>query len=135
MPTGNSMIVDGWEIRVEKILTAETLSYEGSVEKAAGRFALLFLAVTNRGLSPNTFVAFGSLEIEDAEGRRYEEDFVASTYAMFQYNTDIGAEINPDSTAHIVAVFDILEESDSYLLVPGLLAESSEGRIVLNIPR
>jgi hypothetical protein len=137
LPVGSSITVDDWEIRVERIETAETLTSNvtSSTEKAAGRFALLFLAVTNRGLSPRTFVAVGTVEIQDAMGERYEADnLMAALYAEDQYNTDIGADINPDETVHIVKVFDISKQSALYVLVPVKLGQSYTGSVLLNIP-
>jgi eukaryotic-like serine/threonine-protein kinase len=130
-----TVLVDGWEIRVDRVLLADSLTgISGSVERAAGRFALVFMSVTNRGLSTDTFVAYGILEVVDADDRRSNENFVASGYAMNQYQTDIGARINPDVTAHIVAVFDISRQSEYYYLVPGILARQSEGSILLDVP-
>jgi LysM repeat protein len=131
-----TMTVDNWEIRVERIETANTITspYSDYPYIAAGRFALVFMAVTNRGLRPDTFVAFGTVEIEDGEGRRYDADFVVSSIAQSTYNTDIGTDIDPDATKHIVAAFDISRQSASYRLVPGSLADSYTGSIALNIP-
>lgn len=132
--TGDVMTVDNWEIRVERIEFAETMSFDDKIRKSAGRFALLFLAVTNRDLSPETFTAFGTVEIQDAEGRRYEEDSVISFWAYVQYDTDIGAEINPDATEHVVAAYDISKQRAPYTLIPGSLADSNNGVILLPIP-
>jgi hypothetical protein len=120
----SSMVVDDWEVSIERVLTADTVSsgVSDNFVKAAGRFALLFLRVANRGLRPRTFVAFGTLEVEDSVGMRYEEDFLAAGYAQGQYNTDIAADLNPDETAHVVAVFDVPADGESYALVPGILA-------------
>jgi hypothetical protein len=130
------MRVDNWEVQIERVAVAEQMesSVTGQRIEARGRFALVFLAVTNRGLRPDTFVAFGTLEIEDAEGSRSEEDTMASTYAHFQYSTDIGANINPGETVHVVAGFDVSESSHFYQLVPGSLARAHSGSIVLGIP-
>jgi hypothetical protein len=137
-PSGSPIIVDKWEIRVNRILTAERLesAYSDSLEKARGRFALVFMDVTNRGFSPRTFVGFGHIEIQDATGRTYEENTLASTYAMDKYQTDIPADINPDETVRVVSVFDISEQSDSYVLIPGLLASESSARaLLLSVPK
>jgi hypothetical protein len=138
LPSGSPIIVDKWEIRVDRILTAERLEsgYSDSLEKARGRFALVFMDVTNRGFSPRTFVGFGHIEILDATGRTYEEEALASAYAMDKYQTDIAADINPDETVHVVSVFDISERSDSYVLIPGLLASESSARaLLLSVPK
>jgi len=136
MPPGGTMTVDNWEIRVERIETADTVTapYSDATYKAAGRFALVFMAVTNRALRPDTFVAYGTADVQDAEGRRYEEDPAVSAIAMSIYNTDIPARINPDATVHCVAAFDISKQSSWYRLVPGSLADSYSGNVALSIP-
>jgi len=136
IPASGTMSVDNWDITVERIETADQITspYSDDTYKAAGRFALVFMAVTNRGLRPDTFVAFGTVEIQDAEGRRSEEDPVVGTIAMFIYDTDIPASINPDATVHCVAAFDISRQSSWYQLVPGSLAGPSTGSIGLSIP-
>lgn len=132
---GDLIIIEDWEIRVERVEFAEELTgITNNTEKAAGRFVLVFLTVINHGLSNDTFVAFGSLEIQDSESRTYEENFVASGYASYQFDTDSGVVLNPDETGHMVAVFDIPKRSDLYKLVPGTLARKSTGSILLNIP-
>jgi hypothetical protein len=133
-PLGSSIVINKWQIQVKKIITVQTLSFNTSVEKASGRFALVFMYITNLDLSPQTFVAFGDMQIQDADGQKYDENNLASFYAQLQYNTDSGAEINPDATANVVAAFDISKESAYYLLVPGLLAPQNGVSLMLSIP-
>ncbi len=92
------------------------------------------MEVTNRGLSPETFIAFGTLDVRDASGQRFEENNLASFYAQDLYGTDICAEINPDQTKHCVAVYDISQQSDFYMLIPGSLADPDAPRAILNVP-
>ena len=136
MPAGSAFMVDNWQVYVERIEIVDSISFQsdGSTEKAGGRFALLFLSVTNRGLSPDTFNSWGDLIIRDGEGRGFGENIMASFYAQVQYNTDYGASINPDQTEHVVSAFDISTDSDVYLLVPGILAGNSQFSVLLNIP-
>lgn len=137
VPVAGSMVVDDWEVSVERVLTAHEIksSVSDDFVRAAGRFVLIFLRVTNRGLYPRTFVAFGTLEVEDAAGRRYEEELLASAYAQFKYSTDIGADLNPDKTAHVVAVFDVSSTGAEYALVPGSLARQyTPGRLGFSVP-
>jgi type VI secretion system protein VasI len=136
LPAGNPIVIDNWQIRVERVLTAESLtsSYRDSTEKAAGRFALVFMAVTNRALSPRTFVPIGNLAIRDTAERLYTVNPMANVYAQDQYGTDIGADINPDETVHAVAVFDIPEQSNYYVLGPGPLADPLGSSVLVNIP-
>lgn len=128
------MSVDSWEIQVESVEIKEQMTFREQLRKPTGRFALVFIIITNRGLSPDTFVPYGTVEIQDGEGRTYEEDSVVSFWAYVEYETDIGAQINPDATAYLVAAFDIPKRSDTYTLVPGSLANRSTGSILLNIP-
>lgn len=134
LPVGSTITVNNWQIRVTNVVIADSLSSYGKTEKARGRFAILFLTITNKGYSPDTFVPVGILEIRDASGRAFVENAVATAYAMFNYNTDIGADINPDASANVVAVFDISKTSPRYVLTPGELAGSSSGSVLLDIP-
>lgn len=134
LPAGSSIVVNNWEIKVDKIIIAPSVSAFDREEKAQGRFALVFMSVTNRGLSTNTFVAFGTVDVMDAQ-QRFQENAVASSLAQTQYNTDIGAYINPDATNHVVAVYDISVESAYYLLVPGMLAPQNGMSLLLDVPK
>ena len=125
-----------WEISVEKIIFSNSLTspLTGSVDRASGRFAIIFLSVTNRGLSTRSFVTTtGFLNIYDAEGHVYEEH-IASMSAREIYNIDSGLNINPDSTAHIISVFDISASSDFYIFKPASLVESNSSGLYLDIP-
>lgn len=136
LPAGNAMTVNNWEVRVDRILTADTMTspYSGDLYKAAGRWALLFMAVTNRGLRPDTFVAVGQLQVRDASGRRFDEDPVVTFIAQGVHGTDLGADVNPDATAHVVTAYDISRESSWYALVPGILADSHTTPVLLDVP-
>lgn len=126
--------MDNWEIRVESIEIAETITSPSTNlrHNAFGRYALLFMDVTNRGLRTDTFEDFGNLEIEDAERRRYEENSAVSGIAMSIYGTDTGAKVGPDATAHVVVGFDISTRSGWYRLMHRDREES--GSILLDIP-
>ena len=131
LPAGGTLVMGNWDIRVERIQIAETVSDGRHTARAIRRFALLFMAVTNRGLDPEAFftdVGASSLMVQDAEGRLAFEDALATSYAWSQYNTGMGFEVNPGETAHTVKVFDISEQSSSYRLV------SYAGSLLLDIP-
>jgi hypothetical protein len=137
-PLGSSIVIEKWQIKVNKIITVPSISYNNMLEKAAGRFALVFMTVTNRDLSPQPFVAFEVVEIQDANGQTYDENTIASDYAQEQYKTDNeGTLINPDSTQNVVAAFDISNGSAYYLLVPGLLPSVNKNieSLLLDIPK
>lgn len=135
LPLGSSIDINNWEIKVEKVITTPNISAFNKTEKARGRFALVFMSITNHGYSPDTFVAFGNVDIMDAGGDRFEENSVASFDAQLQYNTDLGANINPDSTAHVVTAFDISLDSPYYLLIPGSLVSQNSTSLLLDVPK
>ena len=107
---------------------------DGHKEKAAGRFALLFLEVTNRGLSPDTFLSDSLFNIQDADGNWFFERSMASINAKYQYNTDLTGIIDPDETVHTVAAFDISTQSDYYLLIPSNRVISTATSVMLDVP-
>jgi len=133
-PLGSSIVINKWRIQVKKVLTVPSISFYNKTEKASGRFALLFMAVTNLDLSPQTF-AFGLLQIQDADGQKYDQNITASLDAQIQYNTDSGTEINPDATQNVVAVFDIPNESAYYLLVSGYMYHQNGVSLLIDVPK
>jgi hypothetical protein len=138
---GSSFVIQNnygeqWQIRVTRIETADSLkaSYGNDIVKAAGRFAIIFLEVTNRGLSPGTFVAIGFLNIQDASGQEFENNFMATMYAQDLYQIGYCAAINPEATESCVIVYDISKQSDYYLFVPSILADPLNPKQLLTIP-
>ena len=134
LPVGSSIVIKNWKIKIDKIIVTPSISALNQKEKAQGRFALVFMSITNRGLSPDTFVAHGNVDIVDAE-QRYQENSDASILAQNKYNTDFGADINPDATSHVVVAYDISVESSYYLLVPGILAPQNGVSLLLDVPK
>jgi len=141
LPAGSPFVIEDfygnpWQIRVTEVLVADTLgsTVSSSVVKASGRFVIVFMEVTNRGLSPSTFIAFGTVDVQDASGRRFEENNMATFYAQNLYGTDLCAHINPDQTMSCVAVYDVSQQSSYYLLVPGTLADPYAPRVLLDVP-
>jgi len=134
LPAGDYVRIDNWQIRVERVELAEQSTSFGHTYRAEGQFAWLFLEVTNRGLSPDTFVAYGKIDVQDATGRRSQEDVVITGHGQDRYNTDLGAQINPDETRHLVAGYDIAKGNGPYVLVPGILADPYISGVLLDIP-
>ncbi len=141
LPVGSPITIqdsDGvsWEISVTDVIIADELrsQVEDKVEKAYGRFAIVFMNLTNRGFSPETFIPTGVLMIHDSQGNPYGENGMASTYAMWVYETDLAAQVNPDETKHIVVVFDISKEGSGYSLTPGQLSNIYSPGVLLDIP-
>jgi hypothetical protein len=91
------------------------------------------MAVTNRGVSRDTFLPGGRVKIKDGAGHHYEENLMASTYAQHQYETDHTAYINPDETRTTVVVFDIPTGSSTYVLTTGLPPDSASSDVLLDI--
>jgi hypothetical protein len=125
-----------WQIIVKNIEISDSLKsiYDDSFEKAAGRFAIIFMDVTNRGLSPDYFSTIGLLNIQDATGQIYETNIVAETYANDIYPNNYCGDINPDATVSCIAVYDISKQSNSYTFVPGTLANQGAAHVLLQIP-
>ncbi|MBN1658450.1 MAG: hypothetical protein JXA93_08625 [Anaerolineae bacterium] len=135
-PAGSPIVIGHWQIQVRQILVAQSISsaYGDGIEKAAGRFVLLFMTVTNQGRLPDTFVAFATLEIQDAEGRRYPAHSVATHYAQSTHRTSLAVDVAPRTGAYIVVVYDISPRSEFYALVPGALAGQHSASVLLDIP-
>jgi hypothetical protein len=136
LPAGSAMTVNNWEVRADRIVTADAMTapYSGEVFKASGRWALIFMAVTNRGLRPDTFVAVGQFQVLDANGTRSDEDPVVSFIAQDLHGTDLAVDVNPDASAYVVAAYDISRESAWYALVPGILADTHTTPVLLQVP-
>ena len=127
---------DKWEISVIKTGTADSLqaSFSTAVESAAGRFAILYLQVTNRGPSTGAFSAGAFLEIQDASGRRFQESPAATFIIQVRDQIDLCVDMNPGATRTCVAVYDISTQSDYYRFVPSPSADPSTPPVLLTIP-
>lgn len=126
--SGSAIIVtdgDGndWQVRVERVEVGQAFSFDGKTEKASGRFALLFLEITNRGLSPGIFLSFGTIELVDASGRSYGTHLMGELYAQIAYGMESSCiQVNPDATVHCLAVFDV-PQGGVYALAPGVISK------------
>ena len=143
-PTGPAMAIshqyepgDRWEIRIQKVLLTDQLTSRSSSQtvRATWRFAIVFLAVTNRGPGTDYFVVQSdTLKIQDAYGRTYEVNELATAYAQEQYQTDPGLFVNPGQTVSMVGVWELSPHGDEYRLVPGGLVEPGRDSLRLDIP-
>ena len=124
-----------WEVYVEKLLLAEKLTNPilGNTDKAEGRYVIIFMQATNRGLAQDFYCVCFEFEIRDADGKMYELHLSATHSAQAIYGLDSG-RVNPDDSIHIVAVFDISTQSLYYVLVLGSLFESESSGLMLNVP-
>lgn len=141
LPVGSSITItdtDGvsWEITVTDVIIADELKsqVDNGVEKAYGRFAIVFMNLTNRGFSPDNFINSSVLMIYDNQGNPYGENRMASLYAEQIYQTDFASRINPDETRHIVIVFDISKDGSGYSLAPGRMSNVYFPGVLLDIP-
>jgi len=113
---GSPLSVGTWGVRVDRVEIADSLS-SPSADKtvtAVGRFALVFLTVSNRSSRAKTLHA-SSVYIEDAEGNRYPNDDLASIYASSADCADYALDVEPDETVCMVAAIDISTQSSYYL--------------------
>ena len=124
-----------WDLEVTNIEITDTIIFgtsEDLTETAFGRFAVIFMDVTNRNMSPESFFE-SSLQVKDANDKRFGANVQASIFASYNYDAYC-SDINPDQTKNCVAVFDISLQSDYYILVPGDFAGKNNPGIYLNIP-
>jgi hypothetical protein len=131
LPMGSALSAGNWGVRVDRLETAGSLSSPAGDKavEATGRFALVFLTVTNHGTRPATLHA-STIYIEDADGARYANDDRASAYASSAGCLDYALDTAPGESACLVAVLDISEQSRFYLL--GL--QGAGDTILLELP-
>src|SRR5690606_7663440 len=60
LPVGSSIVVGDWQIRVNRVEIRSELPFQDEITRAAGRYAIVFLTVTNRGRRPETYISFGT---------------------------------------------------------------------------
>jgi hypothetical protein len=116
LPMGSPLSAGNWGVRVDRVEMVGTLtspSGDKTVE-ATGRFALIYMTVTNWGSRAETLHA-SSVFVEDAEGNRYGNDDLASAYASSGGCQDFALDIGPNESACVVAAIDIPVESRFYL--------------------
>lgn len=126
--------VKGWDVQVERVEVMSQLPGIGDESYPSGRYAILFLSVTNRHNYTDTFVPYGSISLFDPKGSETEEDWSASFDAWYYFYADTGSGVEPGETAHTVAAYDLLSHETIYYLGPGVLADSQPNRIRLSIP-
>jgi hypothetical protein len=131
LPMGSALSAGNWGVRVDRVEIAGSLSSPAGDKtvEATGRFALVFLTVTNHGIRPQTVHA-STVYVEDAEGTRYANDDRASAYASSAGCLDYALDIGPDESACMVEVLDISEQSPFYIL--GL--QGAGDTILLELP-
>lgn len=138
LPMDLPFIVNNWQILITRIEIREELNFYNEVMTAKGRFAILIMSVTNIGSFTDSFVgSHGLFDIVDDKNIRYEEDIVASFEAAVSlYNMQgvEGLDIEPGMAKTLISAYDISESSEHYILVPGIIAETFQGIVSLEIP-
>jgi hypothetical protein len=81
----------------------------------SGRFALVYLSVTNTGVQPAALHA-SRLLIQDAAGTEYRNDNLASAYASSPGCADFVLDLPAGATACLVAAIDVPAQGGSYAL-------------------
>ena len=131
LPQGSPISAGNWRVRVDRVEIAESLSPPSGdrTTTAEGRFALVFLTATNQGRGSETLHA-STVFVEDAEGNRFANDDLASAYASSADCLDFALDVDPGGSVCLVTVFDISDQSSSYILS----LFGADERILLEVP-
>ncbi|HNN14510.1 MAG TPA: type VI secretion system-associated protein TagO [Anaerolineales bacterium] len=139
LPSGSTLNITGidnkkWKIEVEKIEVTNSVTAYGETTKAGGQFVLLFLRVTNTGNDPQFFTGSGDVQVRNAEGITYDEDYIASRDATVMYGFPDTPKIQPGDTVQQIVGFDLPLDSAFYLLTSNYLWDKNGQSIKLEIP-
>lgn len=117
LPPGSTLSAGNWEVRVDRVETASTVDSTAGDDsiQAAGRFALISLAVTNTGFQPAALHASRVL-LQDAAGNEYRNDNLASAYASSPGCADFVLDLEPGTTACLVTAMDVPLQAGTYAL-------------------
>jgi hypothetical protein len=131
LPPRSPLSTNSWGVRVDRVEMATTLSSPAGDKtvQATGRFALVFLTVTNQGFGARTLHA-SSVHIKDAEGNRYLNNDLASAYASTADCLDFALDINPGESVCMVTAIDISAQGNYYVLS----LQGADDYVLLNVP-
>jgi hypothetical protein len=131
LPPGSALSAGNWEVRVERVEVADTVYSAAGDEsvQANGRFALVYLAVANRGARPATLHA-SSVVLQDAGGAEYRNNDLASAYASSPACADFVLDLESGAGACLIAAIDIPAQSGSY----ALSLSGAEEWVLLDVP-
>lgn len=117
LPPGSTLSAGNWDVRVERLeLTDAVYSGAGDASvQASGRFALIYLNVTNTGVHAAALHA-SRVVIQDAAGTEYRNNDLASAYASSPDCADFVLDLAPGTSACLVAAVDLPLRSDTYAL-------------------
>lgn len=117
LPPGSTLSAVNWEVRVDRVEGADAVASAAGDQsvQASGRFALVYLSVTNTGLQPAALHA-SSVVIQDAAGAEYRNDNLASAYASSPGCADFVLDLPAGATACLVAAVDLPAQGGPYAL-------------------
>jgi outer membrane biosynthesis protein TonB len=138
-PPGSEVMFGDWQIKVEKVMVTDKVTRFGSIYKAKGQFALIFMTAVNRDTSPHTWMGFDTIELQDSNGTRYTENVDGSAGAAETYNRPDyfnGTVTNPDVSISVVTAFDIPVGTHTYVLVQArdTIQTQTTGTLLINVP-
>jgi hypothetical protein len=124
LPAERALNYANWSIQVAQIeIKNEIGGPEQPYLPTNGRFALLYLVVTNNGSTAADFSPLDEINILDAGDNFFGDDFALATVEYNNQNSNDGispwapeATINAFATAKILAVYDISLQSTNYVI-------------------
>ncbi len=131
LPMGSALYTGNWGVRVDRVQIADVVTSAAGDKsaEAEGRFALVFLTVSNRSTGPKNVHA-SALYIEDGQGFQHRNDNLASAYASLADCRDFALEVAPDESVCLVAAIDIPLEGGPFVLS----LDSASDSILLDLP-
>ncbi len=136
-PAGSAVMFGDWQVKVEKVVVANQVTYLNSVYKPKGQFVLVFMTVVNRASRPQQWMGFDTIEIRDSSGQTYSENQDATFGALDTYNLkDWLNYTNPDASISVVVGFDLPVGKNSCVIVParGSGQTGTTATLRLNVP-
>jgi hypothetical protein len=117
LPPGSTLRAGNWEVRVDRVETVDAVHSAAGDQsvQASGRFALVYLALTNTGVQPAALHASRVL-IQDAAGNEYRNNNTASAYASSPGCADFVLDLESGGAACLVAAIDIPAQGGVYAL-------------------
>jgi hypothetical protein len=131
LPVGSKLKYNNWSYHIDAIEITGIIQFNGDIYYPKnGRFAILYLAGTNIGYSPDYLIPQMESEIIDANGNAFLENSALSAAEAFSKNWEPGVKLNPGQTDKILAVYDISASSKTYLFTIGIINTG----VLLNMP-
>lgn len=120
--------VDQWELLVTDV---ESLPGQSPNQQ----IVVIFVTLANQG-SEGTFSPYYTLELMDAQGRRYTDDVAATSNVRNRYGIDIYADVSmpPESTAEVLYAYIAPASAQTFTIVPGDLVSSWSGDVTFSLP-